>query len=185
MNNAVSCGRILNTSLDEAEGAHRQIYQHHVPLVHLLRDLGMPLLKAIRTAAEFALNSRLRHEFGSEELDLDRVRNLLAEARAADVVLDFTTLEFTLRVTVERLFERFSKHPRNQVLLEQVEAIVGQARSLPFEVAMWTAQNVWSQMRRTAFDEFAQRDEQGEPDARARIEHFKALGEKLAVRVST
>jgi len=177
--------QILNTSLDEAEGAYRQIYQHHVPLVHFLRDLGMPLPKAIRTAAEFALNSRLRHEFGSEEMDLDRVRNLLAEARAADVVLDFTTLEFTLRVTVERLFERFSKHPRDQVLLEQVEAIVGQARSLPFEVAMWTAQNVWSQMRRTAFDEFAQRDEQGEPDARAWIAHFKALGEKLAVRVST
>ena len=45
-------------------------------------------------------------------------------------------------------------------------------------------QNVWSQMRRTAFDEFARRDEQGEPDARSWIEHFKSLGEKLAVRVS-
>jgi alpha-amylase/alpha-mannosidase (GH57 family) len=176
--------QILNTSLDEVEGAYRQIYEHHVPLIHFLRDLGMPLPRAIHTAAEFALNSRLRHEFGEDEMDLERVRNLLAEVRAADVVLDSTTLEFTLRVTIERLFERFSKHPRDQVLLERLEAIVGQARSLPFEVAMWTAQNVWSQMHLTAFDEFARRVEHGEPDARAWIEHFKSLGEKLAVRVS-
>jgi hypothetical protein len=39
-------------------------------------------------------------------------------------------------------------------------------------------------LRRTVFDEFARRDEQGEPDAQAWIEHFKSLGEKLAVRVS-
>jgi alpha-amylase/alpha-mannosidase (GH57 family) len=176
--------QILNTSLDEVEGAYRQIYEHHVPLVHFLRDLGMPLPRAIQTAAEFALNSLLRHEFGEEDMDLERVRNLLAEVQAADVVLDSTTLEFTLRATIERLFERFSKHPRDQVLLERLEAIAGQARSLPFEVAMWTAQNVWYQMHLTAFDEFARRDEQGEPDARAWIEHFKSLGEKLAVRVS-
>jgi len=176
--------QILNTSLAEAEGAYRQIYEHHALLVHFLRDLGVPLPRAIRTAAEFALNSRLRHELGEEEMDLERVRNLLAEARAADVMLDSTTLEFTLRMTIERLMERLSKHPGDQVLLERLEAIVGEARSLPFEVAMWTAQNVWSQMRRNVFDEFARRDEQGEVDARTWIEHFNSLGEKLAVRVS-
>jgi hypothetical protein len=176
--------QILNTSLAEAEGVYRQIYEQHAPLIHFLRDLGAPLPRAIRTAAEFALNSRLRHEFGEEEMDLERVRNLLAEARTADIVLDSTSLEFTLGRSIEQLFEQFSKHSRDQVLLERLEAIVGLARSLPFEVAMWTAQNIWCQMRRTAFDEFARRDEQGEPDARAWIEHFKSLGEKLAVRVN-
>jgi hypothetical protein len=42
------------------------------------------------------------------------------------------------------LFEQFAKHPSDQLLLERLEAIVGQARSLPFEVTMWTAQNVWA-----------------------------------------
>jgi len=176
--------QILNTSLAEAEGVYRQIYEQHAPLIHFLRDLGAPLPRAIRTAAEFALNSRLRHEFGEEEMDLERVRNLLAEARTADIVLDSTTLEFSLGRSIEQLFEQFCKHPRDQVLLERLEAIVALARSLPFEVAMWTAQNIWCQMRRTAFDEFARRREQGEPDARAWIEHFKSLGEKLAVRVN-
>jgi alpha-amylase/alpha-mannosidase (GH57 family) len=176
--------QILNTSLDEAEAAYRQIYEHSAPLVNFLRDLGVPLPGAIRTAAEFALNSRLRCEFGEVEMDLDRVKSLLAEAQAADVVLDSTILEFTLRLNIERLFERFSRHPRDQVLLERLEAVVGQARSLPFEVAMWTAQNIWSQMHGEVFNEFARRDEQGEPDARTWIDHFKALGEKLRVRAN-
>src|SRR5215831_4743208 len=52
--------QILNPSLEEAEAAYQQIHEHHVPLAHFLRDLGVPLPKVIRTAAEFALNSRLR-----------------------------------------------------------------------------------------------------------------------------
>ena len=103
--------QILNTSLEEAEAAYRQIYEHHVPLAHFLRDLGVPLPKAIRTAAEFALNSHLRRAFGNEDMDVEQVRKLLEEARRGGIALDSTTLEYALRLTIERLFEEFAAEP--------------------------------------------------------------------------
>jgi alpha-amylase/alpha-mannosidase (GH57 family) len=176
--------QILSPSLEEGETAYRQIYEHHAPLIHFLRDLGMPLPKAILTATEFALNSRLRHEFGREDMDLERVQNLLEEARVAGIMLDFTTLEYTMRMTIERLFEKFTRFPRDLALLERLEKTVAQARSLPFEVSMWTAQNIWCQMHQTSYGDLAQRGEQGEPDAQAWVQHFNSIGEKLAIGIS-
>lgn len=176
--------QILNTSLEEAEAAYRQIYEHHAPLTHFLRDLGVPLPKAIRTAAEFAVNSRLRLAFANDEMDLEQVRKLLEEARSSGIALDSTTLEYTLRRTIERLFERFAKENHDPAFVERLNAIIEMARSLPFEVVFWSAQNVWCDVRRTALDEATQREQQGDEEARAWLQHFRSLGEKLRVRVS-
>ncbi|HTS61425.1 MAG TPA: DUF3536 domain-containing protein [Candidatus Acidoferrales bacterium] len=175
--------QILTSSLEEAEGAYRQIYEHHVPLANFLRDLGIPLPKAIRTAAEFALNSRLRRAFASEDMDVEQIRKLLQEARSGGIALDSTTLEYTLRITIERLFERFAAGPGDRVLLQRLESLVEMARSLPFEVVLWTPQNAWSDVRRTGFAEFSRREQEGDAEARAWMQDFLALGEKLKVHI--
>ena len=46
------------------------------------------------TAVEYAINSLLRRACCAEELDGERVQNLLTEAQASNVMLDKTTLEF-------------------------------------------------------------------------------------------
>jgi len=176
--------QILNASLEEAEGAYRQIYERHIPLAHFLRDLGVPLPKAIREAAEFALNSHLRQAFADEDMDLEQIRKLLDEARSGNITLESTTLEFTMRQTLERLFERFAREPRDPALVEQLEAIVDMVRSLPFQVVLWTAQNVWSEVRRSVFQEVSQRAQEGDADARTWVQHFGSLGEKLKVCVT-
>ncbi len=154
---AVVPGRVA-----EAEAAYNQIYERHIPLAHFLRDLGAPLPKAIRTAAEFAINSHLRQVFAEEEMDLERIRKLLEEARFSNFGLESNTLEFTLRLTIERLFERLAKEPPDPQQVARLKAIVEMARSLPFEVILWTAQNVWSEMRRTVYQEVSQREQEGE-----------------------
>ncbi|MEI9974645.1 MAG: hypothetical protein WDO73_22920 [Ignavibacteriota bacterium] len=175
--------QILNASLDEAEGAYRQIWEHHVPLAHFLRDVGVPLPKAIGTAAEFAVNSNLRRAFADGEMDLEQIRRLLEEARSGGVSLDSTTLEYTLRLTIERLFEKFAAAPNSSTLVERLGAVVEMARSLPFEVVLWTPQNVWSDIRRTTFEERNKSAQAGNEDCRSWVKNFISLGEKLKVRI--
>ncbi len=141
--------QILKPSLEDAEAAYRQVYEHHIPLGYFLRDLGVPLPKAIREAAEFALNSNLRRAFANDQMDLEQIRRLLEDVRAVNIALESTTLEFTLRLTIERLFHQFLKQPGDLALIERLEAVIDMARTLPFEVDFWTAQNAWSEARRT------------------------------------
>jgi alpha-amylase/alpha-mannosidase (GH57 family) len=175
---------ILNDSVDEAETAYRQIFEHRTPLIHFLRGLGVPLPKAMRVAVEFALNSQLRRELGSDKIDAGRLRNFLDEARADEVALDSTTLEYTIRMTIERLMEQFAKEPGDPELLGRLVTTVGLARTLPFEVGLWTAQNLWYEMSRTSKEQFASRAQGGDDAAREWVDKFHTLGEKLAIRMS-
>jgi alpha-amylase/alpha-mannosidase (GH57 family) len=175
--------QILAPSLEEAEAAYSQIYEHHVPLAHFLRDLGVPLPKAIRTAAEFALNSHLRRTFADEDMSPEEVRKLLAEANLGGIALDSTTLEYTLRLTIERCFDRLAREPRDPALVARLGALVEMARSMPFEVFLWTAQNVWSHVYRSVFEEFSRREQEGDEQARSWVRDFQSLGDKLRVRL--
>jgi alpha-amylase/alpha-mannosidase (GH57 family) len=176
--------QLLNVSLEEVESEYRQIFEHHAPLIHFLRDTGTPVPRAIRTAVEFALNSHLRRELSQDNIDQERVRNLVAELRGTDIALDSTMLEYTLRMTLERLMDHLLRHPDDLGLLARVDAAINLAPSLPFDVVLWTVQNIWSELRRDVFEEFAQRANAGASDAAVWVERFRALGEKLTLRVN-
>jgi len=175
--------QIVNSSLEEAEAGYRQIYESHIPLAHFLQDLGVPLPRAIRTAADFAVNSQLRTAFAKEDMDLDQIRKVLDEARAGGIALDNTTLEYTLRLTLERMFERFETVPPDQAVLERLDGIIQMAHSLPFEVVLWTAQNAWSKIHRRVFEEMREGARPETEDGNTWVQHFLSLGERLQMRV--
>ena len=174
---------ILDSTLEEAETAFRQIHEQHAALIHFLTDLGVPLPKPMADVAEFALNGLLRRELEMEPMDAERVYSLLDQARAAKVNLDSTTLEYALRKAIEQLLQQFAAEPDNMELLDRIEARTNLAHSLPFEVVLWKPQNIWFNMRNTVFDGFAQGAAAGDGDAAAWVDRFQRLGRSLMAQV--
>jgi hypothetical protein len=107
----------------------------------------------------------------------------MADAEGAKVVLDVPTLEYTLRMRLERIAEGLRADPSSLYLLRGLDAAVGLARSLPLEVNLWKIQNICYELRETAYRDFRQKVEQGDEDAREWIDHFRALAEKLSLHV--
>lgn len=175
--------QILNTTLTQTEAVYRQLYENQASLMRFLSDLGTPLPKSFHMAAEFALNMGLQRQLQAEELDLNRLTTLLNEAREVKVPLDGVILGYTFKRTIERLAEQFRAQPAEIPLLQKLKALVGLARSLPFEVDFWKAQNVYYRTLQTIYPEFRDRAEKGEDSAQSWVDHFLALGEKLYVRV--
>jgi hypothetical protein len=174
---------ILNPTLDEAETAFRQIHEHHAALIQFLRELGVPLPAAMATAAEFALNGMLRREIENDPMDVERVRSLMEQVRAAKVNLDATTLEYAARMVLERLLEQLAADPENLDVLSRIEARIGLARSLPFQIVLWKPQNTWFEMRRTVVEGIAKRAAEGDAAAAAWVDRFQALGRNLLAQV--
>lgn len=174
---------ILTSTLEQAETVYRQLYEQNVPLMRFLSDLGTPPLKAFRTAAEFAINSHLRRALEEEDLDLERIRILLEEARVVQIALDAETLGYTLQHNIEQTMEQFFGNPADMTLLQRLESVVNLARSLPFEVNLWQTQNVYYGMLQTFYPHFLKKAEQGNQSARLWVDHFRNLGDKLLVHV--
>lgn len=172
---------ILDSTLEEAEAAYRQLYEHHAPLMRFLANLGSPLPKAFQATAEYALNSLLRREFDDESLDLSRIRSLLDEVRIENVALDATTLEYTLRGSVERLSSRLADNPLDLDLVERLRDVVRMLRTLPFPVVLWMVENQVYDILKRVYPETARRVSEGNEDARLWVEPFQELCDELRI----
>jgi alpha-amylase/alpha-mannosidase (GH57 family) len=175
---------ILKSTLAEAEGVYRQLYETHGAIMRFMSDLRVPQPRAFLIAAEFALNSSLRTALEDvENLDFARINALLDEARANNVPLDGATLGFVLRRTIKKLAEQFLENSDNIDLMKKLEAAVGLARSMPFEVNVWRAQNHYYQMLQKIYPGRLEKALAGDENAHEWVDHFIALGENLAVKV--
>jgi alpha-amylase/alpha-mannosidase (GH57 family) len=175
--------RILSVALESAEAVYRSLYHDHASLMQFITSLGLPPPKRFLAAAEFTLNTDLRRSMEAEPLDAERARSFLDEARKAGVELDQTSIEFALRKKIERLAGDFQSRPGELAALEALEQAVALARSLPFEVNLWTAQNTFYRILQELYPDLHARAEKGEEEAGAWTGSFVALGEKLLVRV--
>jgi hypothetical protein len=176
---------VMQSAMAEAETAYRQLYETHAPMMRFVTDLNVPPPRAFSMAAEFALNSSLRAAFEDpENLDLARVNTLLDEARRDDITLDGETLGFVMRRAIKRLSEILLENPDDIELMKKLEATVGLARSLPFEVNVWRTQNNYYHMLQNIYPEWSQKASMGDPVAKNWIDHFVGLGRNLLVRVT-
>jgi alpha-amylase/alpha-mannosidase (GH57 family) len=182
--------RILNRMVEkewsEAEVAFRRIYPHVISVLRALAKTGavLPVPRAFSAISEFALNTQLQHAFAGEEMDLQMIGTLIQDANAAKINLDTPTLEYSLRLNLERMAERLKAQPENLEMIKRLESMVDVARSLPFEVNLWTMQNICYELLKSVFDSYQSRAGEGDEAAKIWVNHFRSLAEKLSLFVA-
>jgi hypothetical protein len=176
---------ILESTLSEVETDCHRFYERHVSLMRFLKHLGIPQPKTLHTAAEFVLNTRLRQAFLEEVPDLERITALLHEAETLGVQLHGNELRYALERTLERMAERLADSPADLMLLQNLDAMIGTTRSLPFEVDLWKVQNIYYKLLNTVYPILRGDATQGDESSRVWVNHFDSLGEKLRMRRGT
>jgi hypothetical protein len=174
---------ILSSTVAEAEAAYLQLYEHHAALMRFINTLGTPMPREFTAAVEYAINSLLRRACASDELDGERIRNLLREAQAGNVSLDKTTLEFTLRRKIESLAARFATDPFDAEKVDQLKTALRIVKQMPFPVALWSAQNHVYAIK-GQFHEFTRnKAKAGDTKAESWVNAFSQLCDLLMIRV--
>ena len=174
---------ILSSTVAEAESAYLQLYDHHAALMRFIASLGTPMPREFSAAVEYAINSMLRRACSSDELDSERVHNLLKEARASNVSLDKTTLEFLLRRKLEILASRFAADPGNLDKLTALQRALTIVKQLPFSVDIWSAQNHVYAIQSGLYPRTLKKAGRGDVRAKSWIESYLNLSDLLSIRV--
>jgi len=176
-------GHILQSVLRQADDVYRELYQEHVPLMRFLSSQGIAQPRGFRLAAELALNTALRRELEAAETEPAALSAILEEAKSVGIELHEDGLGLAVQSTVERLFEDLRRAPTDLERLDRLERTVDLARSLPFEIDFWKVQNAYYQMLVQLLPARRREADGGFDDAARWIERFRALGEKLSVKV--
>lgn len=174
---------ILEPTLAATEALYRQLYEPRMPLLRTLARLHMPAPRALQTAAEYLLNLDVQRAFEEEDLDLVRLRALLADSRTVHLTLDAMTLPAPISQRLVRLATRFAATPSELARLQALEDAMRLVQTLPFVVDLWQVQNVFYRLCHTVYPALRRSADQGDASARLWVHHFRTLGELLSVRV--
>ncbi len=179
-------GIILNQTLSEMEQSLHTIYEDHASLLHFLTASGIAVPPPLALAAGYALNTKLRNALAAEDFDPSAVTALLAQAVADRVELNTAELSFVIDERIRRAMIELDEaaldldpalpptNPDNRIqpALESALTIANTLRTLPFEVNLWQAQNIWNDLlHRNATSPWTPRER----------ESFRTLGQALNI----
>ncbi|HEY4382193.1 MAG TPA: DUF3536 domain-containing protein [Acidobacteriaceae bacterium] len=174
--------RILRTILDhtlaEMEDSLRKIYEDHASLLRFLTESGMAAPPALAIAANFAINASLRRAIGADNFDIAEIQVLFARATADQITVETQALSFAAGERMKRamvaLEAAAEKERAMKGALQTALTIATGLRTLPFDVNLWQAQNIWNDLFRRSDKNY------WSPEWKLA---FKKLGEALYISV--
>ncbi|MCX7718404.1 MAG: DUF3536 domain-containing protein [Candidatus Sumerlaeaceae bacterium] len=176
-------GTLIESTLDDVAATYQRLFERHAPLMRFIAEIGMPQPPVFRATAEFAANFEMAAALEAPRPDVPRLRAILAEAQTWGLKLDLEGHGYALQCAMERLAAEWQAHPRDADLAERLDDLAGLARELPFRLNLWKVQNAFYAVREQAGAAMAAAAETGDKAAARWIRFFRALGEKLMVRV--
>ena len=175
-------GRVIEENLAESEAVYSRLYDDQAALLRFLIGLKIPLPPAFQAAASVAINGRLRRELEADPLAVDRINSLLEQARAAQVDIKAEALAFSLKRSIDRLANALQEDPGDERVLNRLLEAVTLARSLPFPVDLWKAQNQYYHVGQREYPSPRHPAEITGRRGANWLKLFLDLGEKLQVR---
>ena len=176
--------KIMENTLKDIEFSFRQIYENHYPLMQAMKDTGSPLPKAVSTAVEFVINTDFRKMLEeSETIDVEKLKNLSAEAKKWSAELDRTSLSFVGSQRINYLMGLFKKQPADMTLLEEINISLKTLRDLSFDLDLWKAQNVLFYIAKSDLTKIRKKFESENSDYQKWVELFNDLAKNLQVRI--
>jgi alpha-amylase/alpha-mannosidase (GH57 family) len=139
---------ILNQTLSEVESSLMRIYEEHATLLDYLGEANVAAPPALAVTASFAINASLRHALEADTYDTAEIARLLRRAEIDHVELDAPLLGFTADKRMKRAMVRLESAVEQQNLnvLHETLAIAESIRTLPMDVNLWQAQNIWNDL---------------------------------------
>jgi hypothetical protein len=145
---------ILDQTLSEVEGSLMRIYEEHATLLDFLGEANVPAPPALALTAGFAINASLRRAIDAEIYHSSEVTRLLRRAEIDHVQLDAPLLGYTADRRMKRAMVKLEaalgneQLPQNVAVLHDALAIAESLATLPMDVNLWQAQNIWNDLLR-------------------------------------
>jgi alpha-amylase/alpha-mannosidase (GH57 family) len=176
---------VIREKMDEFERAYRIMYENNNVLPVFLQEAGIPVPKIFLTTAEFILNFDMKKIFSEEKIDEEKFRNLMKDIKRWNITIDAVELEFIVRRALEGMMDELFKNPSDLSMLPEIHEMVELIKSMPFNVNLWQAQNLYYKFAKMTHKELLAKAESGNEEASLWLDNVKQIGQGLFFDVGT
>ena len=175
--------RLLANTWEEIVTSFRHIYDHNYVLMLTIRNMKMPLPRALAAPAEFILNEDLCHEIQADDIDLMRLTNLAGDARRLSLDLDTQKLRFVGGRRISRMMDRFKESLDDLDLLQTISKTLEILKTVTSDIDLQNAQNIFFAVAKSTYPQVEQKAQSGDQTAAKWVAEFKNLAQQLGLVV--
>lgn len=176
--------QILQLTYKGVEASYRQVYENNYAIMNIFHGLNMKLPRPFFAAAEYILNTDLKRIFDDEDLNVEKLKKLIDEARKWSVTIDKTTIEFSVSKCINTHMDRLNKTPEDIMLLRKINKTLQILKSLSLAPDLWLAQNTYYSIGMDFYNNTMKLNaSKGDKLAEEWIEDFLKLGCELKVKI--
>jgi alpha-amylase/alpha-mannosidase (GH57 family) len=174
---------LLESTWEEIESSFRHIYEHNYAIMAMIRNMNMPLPKALSAPAEFILNEDICAAIQADRIDLTRLSDLAEEAERLSLTLDRERLAFEASHKINNMASIWEGSPEDLDLLWSIEKGLEILRGLTPELDLQHAQNVFFTIGKDKYPEMKRKVAAGDEKAASWVAHFGDLAERLGLAI--
>lgn len=175
---------VARETAEEFEKTCRDMFERNRSLISFLKEVGMPVPKALHAPAEVALTAALKRAFSGEEIDSGEIEVIMRDIKKWDVSTDAFDLGLAISKGLERLMKDFSADRGDILPLERIGQLIEMVSTLPLKAHLWQLQNSYFSIAKTAYPEFLAMAKGGDESAQKWIDAVRYLGGQLFFNVS-
>jgi hypothetical protein len=179
--------KILNELLadtwEEIESSFRLIFEHHYAIMQMIRNMNMPLPKALAGPAEFIITEDLSRQIMADEIDISRLQGLVDEASRLSLDLDKERLRFESGRKISQLMDQLEQSPENTQLLQSIERTLEILKYVAADMDLQNAQNIFFTIAKDKYPQVKSKAQSGDQKAQDWVESFKNLAQHLGLAV--
>jgi alpha-amylase/alpha-mannosidase (GH57 family) len=176
--------QILISTLHEVEVFFSQIYENTYPIKNFLQCLNIPVPKPLLVTAEYTVNYDLKRIFENNEVNVEKLENLINEVKKWPLGIDKTAIGFVASSWINSIMTKLNQQPEDIELINKIVDVIKLLRQLPLELDIWKAQNIYFTIGKNLFSIMKERSAKGDDFTRRWVEAFRKLGYYLQVKVS-
>jgi hypothetical protein len=179
--------KVINQILESAhvsiEAAFRKIYEDNNPVMNFLSSINIIIPKSIFLAAEHIVNLDLKRLFEKEDVDIERLKQLIQESTRWNINLDRVAIEYNISLWVTSVMEKAWQDPTDPFIFERITDVLKLLEPLSLNLNFWKAQNMYFSLKERLNYVMVNETKKADRSTREWQDALNDLGDKLHMRV--
>jgi hypothetical protein len=174
--------QVLHLTYEGIDASYRQIYESNIAIMNFFHSLHLKPPNTLSLSAEYIINSDLKKIFGEDDVDVEKLKKLIEEAKQWSVKIDTKTIGFVVSAWIRIFMEKVRHEPEDLQLLKQIDSILETLKPLSLPLDIWEAQNIYFSTGRSVLETMQERAARKDPEATQWLDKFHKLGSHLHVK---
>jgi hypothetical protein len=167
--------------LKKAKELYGIIYHDNSALLRFMAETRIPSPRPLRSAAEIVLNMETEEVLSEESPDLEKLQNLLTDAKYLSVMLNSELIALRASERIANGFDTLLETPENMDVLKITIDLVRTVTELPVKLNLWQSQNIAFKI---AEGRYVRMKEKNDEASKAWVSAFAELCELIGIRLA-